>query len=88
MRTLAAVVAHPDDDAYGISSVVALHAESPPSVSSSSTLQTGKRERSLTGVERLERRSVPFDARKITRHGRPWGVSQTVMNGWVTPMGG
>jgi LmbE family N-acetylglucosaminyl deacetylase len=29
MRTLAAVVAHPDDDAYGISSVVALHAEDP-----------------------------------------------------------
>ena len=27
MRTLAAVVAHPDDDAYGISSVVALHAD-------------------------------------------------------------
>lgn len=29
MRTLAAVVAHPDDDAYGISSVVALHADDP-----------------------------------------------------------
>ena len=28
-RTLAAVVAHPDDDAYGISSIVALHAEDP-----------------------------------------------------------
>lgn len=26
-RTLAAVVAHPDDDAYGISAIVALHAE-------------------------------------------------------------
>src|SRR5918999_1756595 len=29
MRTLAAVVAHPDDDAYGISSIVALHADDP-----------------------------------------------------------
>jgi LmbE family N-acetylglucosaminyl deacetylase len=29
MRTLAAVVAHPDDDAYGISSLVALHADDP-----------------------------------------------------------
>ncbi|MGI8775237.1 MAG: PIG-L deacetylase family protein [Actinomycetota bacterium] len=29
MRTLAVVVAHPDDDAYGISSVVALHADDP-----------------------------------------------------------
>lgn len=29
MRTLAAVVAHPDDDAYGISSLVALHAGDP-----------------------------------------------------------
>ena len=28
-RTLAAVVAHPDDDAYGISSIVALHADDP-----------------------------------------------------------
>src|SRR3712207_4019492 len=29
MPTLAAVVAHPDDDAYGISSVVALHSHDP-----------------------------------------------------------
>jgi LmbE family N-acetylglucosaminyl deacetylase len=28
-RTLAAVVAHPDDDAYGIAGVVALHADDP-----------------------------------------------------------
>jgi LmbE family N-acetylglucosaminyl deacetylase len=28
-RTLAAVVAHPDDDAYGIASIVALHADDP-----------------------------------------------------------
>jgi LmbE family N-acetylglucosaminyl deacetylase len=28
-HTLAAVVAHPDDDAYGISSIVALHADDP-----------------------------------------------------------
>lgn len=28
-RTLAAVVAHPDDDAYGISSIVALHGDDP-----------------------------------------------------------
>lgn len=28
-RTLAAVVAHPDDDAYGISALVALHADEP-----------------------------------------------------------
>ena len=29
MRTLAAVVAHPDDDAYGIAGTVVLHADDP-----------------------------------------------------------
>jgi LmbE family N-acetylglucosaminyl deacetylase len=28
-RTLAAVVAHPDDDAYGVAALVALHADDP-----------------------------------------------------------
>jgi LmbE family N-acetylglucosaminyl deacetylase len=85
-RTLAAIVAHPDDDAYGISGVVALHADD-PALRFVLVHATDGEQGSIAGAAgRPVRLWEPCGARRTAARGRHSVALLTGMNASATPI--